>query len=667
MHGSQRLMFVLAKPTRFLRTGVVALALLAGALPLTAQAPQHPLDGLTAQEIWTVREVMQTSSRIDAATRYSLINLREPPKEEVLRWSPGQAFRREAQVVLRQAHKTFEVVVDLHARRVVSWQEIPGAQANLTLEEIVDAGEAVKQNPDWQAAMRSRGIKDFDTIECEGNSPGYFGTPEEQGRRLQYVTCWARRGLWNDYARPIEGLIVLWDADAKKVMRIIDTGAVPVSRAPADYDPESVGPLREIPTPIQVVQPLGPSFRLNGGEVSWQKWSFHFRLDPRVGPVVSNVRYADEGKSRSVLYEGSLSEIFVPYMDPSEGWYHWTFMDAGEYPIEGFGTPLELGADCPENAVYFDSVFADARGIPQRVRRSVCLFERYAGNPAWRHKFNDGVVESRRRRDLVLRAIATYGNYDYIFDWVFRQDGTIRVDVAATGMDAVKAVGPRTATEDTDGSAQAYGRFIAENTVAPNHDHFFCFRLDLDVDGVANSFVKEDIHTERLPDDHPRKSLWVSTPKTLASEQQAKLLINLAKPALWRVVNPAVKDSLGLPVSYQLAPGYNIMSLLLPDDYPQLRAAFTQYHVWVTPYRAEERYAAGDYVTQSHGGDGLPAWTQADRPIENTDLVVWYTLGIHHVPRPEDWPVMPTVWGGFELRPYNFFTRNPALDLPRQH
>lgn len=247
------------------------------------------------------------------------------------------------------------------------------------------------------------------------------------------------------------------------------------------------------------------------------------------------------------------------------------------------------------------------------------------------------------------------------------QDGTIKVMVAATGIDAVKAVVPRTAAEDSDGHAQAYGRFIAENTVAPNHDHFFSFRLDLDVEGVANSFVKEQIRTERLPDDHPRRSLWVAVPETLASEQQAKLLINLAKPALWRVVNPAVKNPLGNPVSYQLVSGHNVMSMLLPDDYPQLRAAFTQYHVWVTPYRAEERYAVGDYVTQSQGGDGLPAWTRANRPIENTDLVVWYTVGIHHVPRSEDWPVMPASWLQFELRPYNFFARNPALDLPRRH
>ena len=86
--------------------------------------------------------------------------------------------------------------------------------------------------------------------------------------------------------------------------------------------------------------------------------------------------------------------------------------------------------------------------------------------------------------------------------------------------------------------------------------------------------------------------------------------------------------------------------------------------MWVTPYKPDELYAAGDYPTQSHGGDGLPAWTAANRPIENTDIVAWYTFGMHHVVRAEDWPVMPTVWHEFELRPFDFFERNPALDLP---
>ena len=85
----------------------------------------------------------------------------------------------------------------------------------------------------------------------------------------------------------------------------------------------------------------------------------------------------------------------------------------------------------------------------------------------------------------------------------------------------------------------------------------------------------------------------------------------------------------------------------------------------MTPYQPTERYAAGDYPWQNPGPDGLPRWTQGDRSIDNTDVVVWYVVGAHHVPRVEEWPVMPVTKVGFHLVPDGFFDGNPALDLPR--
>jgi primary-amine oxidase len=259
----------------------------------------------------------------------------------------------------------------------------------------------------------------------------------------------------------------------------------------------------------------------------------------------------------------------------------------------------------------------------------------------------------------------TVGNYDYGIDWTFLQNGSIKVSVAATGIMAVKAVKSRTAVEDKDGKDGAYGRFVAENTVAVNHDHFFSFRLDLDVDGQANSFVKDELKLQELPAEHPRKSIWVAKSQVAATESDAQLHMMMEKPAAWRVVNPSVRGPFGYPVSYQIQPGHNAISLLLPEDYPRRRASFIDHHLWATPYRDDERYAAGDYPTQSRGGGGLAEWTKQNRAIENTDIVVWYTMGFHHLPRTEDWPVMPTAWHEFEIKPFDFFGRNPALDLPR--
>ena len=626
----------------------------------------HPLDALTAKEYWAVYETMKSSGKLDAASRFTGINLREPPKAEVLRWRPGDPFRREALAVIKQGRRTFEAVVDVANQKLIAWKEIKGVEPILIADETEGVEDRVKADPQWQAAMRKRGITDFDTVSCDGNSPGYFATAEEQGRRLQRVTCSEGRGFQNRGAHPIEGLIVVWDSEEQKIIRIIDTGVVPVPRGNADYDDGTI-PSREVPGPISMQQPVH-GFRLNGNQVSWQNWNFHFRVDPKTGVVVTNVTFNDGGKARSVLYEGSLAEISVPYMDPAEGWYHTTFMDVGEGNIWGsVASVLEPGADCPDNAVYFDSVASTSHGIPQRWPRTACLFEREAGDFAWRHSAGGFQTDSRRRRDLVLRMIATFGNYDYAVDWTFLQNGSIRIGVGATGSVEVKAVRSRTAAEDRDGQDGRYGHFVAENTVGVNHDHYFCFRLDLDIDGTENSFLKEQLKTERLPAENPRRSVWVAEPKIAKVEEEAHLRMMMDHPALWRVINPNVKGPLGYPVSYEIAPEHNAMSLMTDDDYPQRRAGFIAHNLWVTPYREDEQYAAGDYPTQSHGGDGLPAWTKGNRPIENTDIVVWYTLGFHHVPRPEDWPIMPTAWHEFELRPFDFFARNPAVDLPKSH
>ncbi len=626
----------------------------------------HPLDQLDAEEYRAVAGALIDEGHVDETALYPLITLREPPKEEVLLWNSGDPVPRLAFAIVKKGPETFEAVVDTIAGKVLSWEQIEDVQAGLLpTVEFSLVQTIVRGNLEWQEAARKRGVEDFGDVVCVPNPVGYFGIAEEEGQRLVKAVCYAPSGADNYWGRPIEGLIALVDLDERELVSLIDTGPVPIPDTPVDLDEASSGGLREPLNAISLVQPEGPSFQVDGQEVSWQGWRFHYRLDPRIGPVVSLVTYDDIGDTRSILYQGSLSEIFIPYMDPDVGWYFRTYLDAGENGVGRLAVVLQPGLDCPANAVFFDATFANDVGVPSTRENAVCLFERYAGDIAWRHyEAANGRNNVRPRTDLVLRSISAIGNYDYIFDWVFRQDGTISVDVGATGVPQVKAVSSSNAANDENGLDTAYGRLVAANTVATNHDHFFSFRLDLDVDGQSNSFVSEQLKTERLDSESGRKSVWVVDSTTADSEDAAKMVIDMQNPTLWRVINPNVLGPLGNPVSYQLEPRSNAISLLSSDDFPQRRAGFTDYHLWVTPYDAEERYAAGTYPNQSKGGDGLPAWTSADRPLENTDLVLWYTLGFHHAPRAEDWPVTPTIWTEFQLRPFDFFDRNPALDIP---
>lgn len=630
--------------------------------PLCEAGVQHPLDSLTYEEHWMVLEVLRQEGRLDENTRFSRVLLAEPDKSYVRGWVPGDPIERSAFAVVRQEERSFEAVVDLVARRIVSWTEIEDAQPMWLSEEEVGMSEIVKQNPEFQKAVETRGMEMI-FIECYAWPPGYFGTPEQQGRRVGYVTCEDVRAR-NAWPREVPGLTVVVDMNEKKVLRVVDEGPVPMASVNADFDQGTIGQPREVPGQVRVDQPGGPGFLIDGQYVEWQGWRFHLRTDPRVGVVISDVTYRDGEEPRSVLYQGYLSEIFVPYMDPAFGWYARNFIDAGEYAYGGLIKPLMRRLDCPDHAIYFDLVVAGDNGRPITVPDTVCLFERVAGDVSWRHWSEHPA--SRPRRDLVVRSAAVLSNYDYIFDWTFQQTGSIQVGVGATGIVEVKVSPVSTADEQssTAESADAYGHFIDRNIIGVSHDHYFSFRLDLDVDGPENSFRVDRLVTRTFPEDHPRRSIWVVDSEIAETESAAKMNIDLLKPKLWRIVSAERKNHVGNPTSYQLMPGKNARTLLVPEDYPRRRAGFIDNHLWVTPYAADERYAAGLYPTLSEPGEGLPKWTVANRDIENTDIVVWHTVGMHHFVRTEDWPVMPVLWHTFELRPFDFFDRNPALDLP---
>ncbi|UCF38544.1 MAG: hypothetical protein JSU96_06805 [Acidobacteriota bacterium] len=641
-----------------------------------AQRINHPLDPLNWQEYWTVLEVLQREGHLDSKTRFSMVNLDQPPKEAVLKWTEGQPIPRQAYALVRQGRDTYEALVNLVDSTLVKWTKTEGIQPNWLGEEFSKMVDKVKEHPDFVEAMKKRGYDDLTLIDCMTIPPGYYGTPEEQGRRIGHVGCVDPRGIRNNWTRGIENLTAIVDLDDEEIIRIVDEGVVPVPTVSADYDQASIGAPREVPGPIRIEQPLGPGFKPTGNHVEWQNWRFHVRPDQRVGMILSMVNYVEKGQSRSVLYEGYLSEMFVPYMDPSTSWYVRNFLDAGEFSEGGLAKPLLRGLDCPDSAVYMDQLVSNDLGRPVTVPDTICLFERYSGDMAWRHWANE--PESRPKRDLVVRSAAVLGNYDYVFDWVFQQDGSIRVSVGATGIAETRMVAEQQAVPDSNivgttdrdltetPAPDAFGRFVDPNIVAVNHDHYFSFRLDLDVDGRNNSLLMDRLRTQELPADHPRRSIWVRKPMIAKTESDAKININLEKPALWRVISHDRRNHVGYETSYQLMPVKTGRTLLTEEDYPRRRAGFIDYHLWATPFRLSERYAAGDHPTLSEPGQGLPAWTEENRSIEKTDLVLWYTVGMHHLVRAEDWPVMPVLWHTFELRPFDFFDRNPAMDLPRK-
>jgi primary-amine oxidase len=537
------------------------------------------------------------------------------------------------------------------------------------IEEFFLVPEIVRADPGWREAMTKRGITRFEDVQIDPWSAGHFGFPDEKGVRLVRANSYLRGDVRNPYPRPIEGVIAYVDLSAKKVFKLIDMGVVPVPEATFEYDQESVGKIRTDLKPLQTNQPEGPSFTVIGNEVRWQNWRFRFQLHPREGLVLHQVGYEDRGKLRSVLYRAGLSEMIVPYADPGEAWFFRNPFDSGEYGLGYFANPLEPGGDAPENAVYFNAVLADNDGVPFEIPRAVAIYER-DGGVMWRHfdvdtRDNSTHTESRRARELVISIFATVGNYDYGFNWVFHQDGQLEIEILLTGILVPQAVKPEGTSGPGNGN-HPHGTLIAENVVAVHHQHFFNFRLDLDVDGPEGNSVLE-MNVEPLPEgeDNPHSGGFVMRETPLRNEKDGKREMNLLTQRKWRVVNPSVKNSLGQNVGYVLIPGKNSISYAAPNSSVRKRAGFLDAPLWVTPYDPSETNAAGRYVNQSQGGDGLPKWTAANHPIENKDIVLWYTVGVTHVPRPEEWPVMPVEYATFSLVPFGFFSQNPALDLPK--
>jgi primary-amine oxidase len=412
-----------------------------------------------------------------------------------------------------------------------------------------------------------------------------------------------------------------------------------------------------------LAQPRGPGFRIDGHQVSWGQWRFHARVDPRVGTVVSLVRWLDRGDLRSVLYQGYLSEMFVPYMDADYGWQSRTYFDSGEYGAGTLASPMKPGVDCPTAAAFLPAVFGSDKGEAFTTPNALCVFERSGGDPIWRHY--EGVnqtYEGRANVELVVRMAAAIGNYDYLFDWVFNDAGEIEVRIGATGIDALKGVASRHMADATAPADTRYGTLVAPHLVAVNHDHYFNFRLDVDVDGPGNSFNHDVYRQVALAPDSPRRSIYVVEPVIAATEKAAQLDAHRG-PSKLRVVNEGRTNAVGNHRSYEVAAANHARLLLDPQDWPARRARFLEHDIWVTPYAPGERYAGGEYAFGSRGDDGLAVWAARDRAIRNQDIVVWVNLGMHHLTRAEDLPVMPTIWHSFRLRSHNFFDRNPAIDL----
>jgi primary-amine oxidase len=634
-----------------------------------AAAPSalHSLEPLTGEEIAAAVAILRKAGRLTGTSRTVQVVLHEPPKEVLLGWQAGTSVPREAfvQVLENTDGSVYEGIISLTEGVVTSWTPVPGVQPAIMLDEFFECEEAVKADPEFRAALARRGVTDTSLLMVDPWSAGWYGAESEpeKGLRLARALAWTRSEPGdNGYARPIEGLAVLVDLNRMKVLRVIDTGVVPLPPEPANYAREYVaqfsptGRFRDDQKPLEITQPNGPSFTVDGHFIRWQKWSFRLGFTPREGLVLYTVGYEDGGRVRPVLYRAALCDMVVPYGDPDYNHYHKNAFDCGEYGIGMLANALQLGCDCLGEIRYFDAYVTNSRGEVVQMPNVICMHEEDFGI-LWKHvDWRTNQTEVRRSRRLVVSFIATVGNYEYGFYWYFYQDGSIQYEIKLTGIMHTGAL--------PVGESRKYGTVVAPGVYAPNHEHFFNVRMDMSVDGPRNSIY--EVHCEIEPEgpENPAGNGYFAQSTLLKREHEARQLIDPLRGRYWKIVNPHSRNRLGDPVAYKLVPGDNALAFQHESAYVSRRAGFMRHHLWVTPYDPGEMYATGKYPNQNPTDTGLPMFTRANRSIEDTDLVVWYTMGHNHVPRSEDWPVMPVSTIGFSLKPVGFFERNPALDVP---
>jgi primary-amine oxidase len=633
---------------RAYRTIGLASVLLASVL--MAQSPErpqppaattsHPLDPLSASEITAVTTALEKAGRLTGEVRVVTIELSEPDKAQ-------RTQARAARAVLYDwaSGVTTEFTIDLQSRAVSAPTTVATDNPPVRRVIIDRATEIALADRRVTDALTRHGVKAVDRVTFLGGLNE--GMPLQ--RRGSAVPLVVVPFLWDPIGDDIvvEGLRVRVDLARGTVDDIFDAPVrargetAPATRAPAGR------PLR----PLVVTQPNGPSFSVRGSEILWDRWRIHFGVHQRRGLEIFDVSIVEGTSMRPVLYRAGLSELITPYGDPEyRSWYP---RDAGDYGMSGYSADRAsaiVGEDAPANAVFAPATWADHRGRVVTVPRAVAIYER-DGGILWRHG-----GRSSRARQLVLSGYCTIDNYDYLYHWVFSQDGAIDVQVQLTG---VMNVQPVPALQDAaHGDDTMFAHLVAPRVSAPNHQHFFNWRLDLDVDGSSNRVIELNTANANVRDNVGE---WFGMQRTtLKSELGARRDLDLTTVRRWLITNSSRTNALGQPTGYALIPGENAPPMQAPNSAPRRRAAFLDHHLWVTLADPRQMYASGEWVNLMREREGVATWTSGDRPIVDRDVVLWYTFSVVHLPRPEDWPVMPSHTAGFRLVPIGFFASNPT-------
>ncbi|KAH0626994.1 hypothetical protein JD844_002342 [Phrynosoma platyrhinos] len=278
-------------------------------------------------------------------------------------------------------------------------------------------------------------------------------------------------------------------------------------------------------------EPCGKRYSVKNNQVVSLLWSFAYRMDVNRGPQIYDIRF----RKQRIAYELSVQDAMSVYGSNSPGGMLTRYMD-GSFGIGRYTYSLVQGVDCPYSATYLDTVYFFENWEPEVQKNSICVFEQNVDVPFRRHFSNlqslyyGGLPATA----LVLRSVATMGNYDYVWDFVFHPNGAIESKVRATGY---------ITSAFLYGDGLEYGNRVADHTLGTIHTHFINYKVDLDVGGVENSLIANDMTFETIkapwsPENEIHRMKMVK--KVLDTEDKAAFRLHDKMP---RYIYFAAKDA----------------------------------------------------------------------------------------------------------------------------
>ena len=637
----------------------------------------HPLDSVRADEINLASSILKKEFNGELIHFKNVWN-RDAPKSELLQYlnaqhsgSPLPRLDRVVTVMFINVHKRqlYEADINIPERKIVRLEAIDKKyHAPGDATEIMQLEKLAAEDPQIQEEIKKLKLPEGTVVVCD---PWIYGSDGvDDTKRLWQLYMYMRdprhpeREESNHYAFPLDFSPII-DHDTMKVIRILrmplgndftttEEGGPkePWQEAPAnEYFRDYLGEPRKDMKPLNVVQPEGPSFRVSGNWVEWQKWRFHISCHYREGMVLTDVWY----DGRSLFHRLSMSEMFVPYGDPRPPFHRKSAFDLGDIGAGITANNLRLGCDCLGSIFYFSAQTINSEGEAVEMPNVICMHEEDAGI-GWKHtNYRTGVASVARNRNLVLQTIITVANYEYMFCWRLGQAAELTFEVRATGILSTSPI--------AQGVSVPYGTVVSPGVLAAYHQHIFCLRIDPAIDGHNNTIVSEDSVAMPLGKDNPFGVGYITKETRLDKEGYTDL--DIAKNRVIKITNPNVRNPINnRPVAYKLYAHPSQMLLSHPSSYHAKRAEFADHAIWVTKYEDGERYPAAKYTNQSRGGGGIKSWVAAKENTENTDVVLYHSFGLTHNPRIEDFPVMPCEVIQVMLKPFNFFDKNPSLDVP---